>query len=868
MKTRTLLPFVLLLLIIPIFISASGVRAQTSGDELFNSALRSYVNKLIMRANKTTINRERFLVQQIRMINDEIKSRVARVSKIRENYFQRLQKELNEVRQLRQRLNATGANSINVFISEVETKIQETIDSGTIDFTRQKAIEDAVQLLHVAEEMIQMDPNARLEDNPKFATNFKKTKTEFVQTFGLDEGGAAGAGGSAGISKATIFDVYKEWKQTEFIKYQVRWTDIQVIKKRLLKKGGAAERERMFKRELRHAAEAFNFGFYDLAERSFAEIMRVYKNIGRLDDCLFYEGEANYQLMRYHAAQKNFEQFTADYPASPFQAKVYLRLMQIANHFENYGQALNYYNQMQSVLGGSNPYKDAMTFLVINAALHNKQYGKVAELAYEISSNSPYYRESRFVLAEAYAGEGQFEEANKIFKSLIENKGVEPNFRFTVLLKLGYIKYELGDYWGAIKYFDQIGGYYPNYDRVLIGYAWAYYKTELSKKKSKKRDFSVAKKYIEALLDNFYGSEYLLEARALEGYIDQLEENADMALDNYGYVFHAREVKEFSDDFNNERDRLRDIMSVSKRLEQKALEENKPAVFHKAYETRRKIRKPLVKLSYMDLSSSSVETQHEVGRLQKQLAELERLKKIARQRQNKQLVKRIETMQLKIYRAVNSVQPEKESKIGYNYFSEHPLARKESVVENKNKKVMAVRKDTQRQREEIASRLTELDFKIKEAKTQRNYRRMVQLELSKARLQDLAKKLDFLATQAYSIGLEHTAINLNKWADYGAFGMTNVRFALKNRKSKQIAEFQDQISQINNFLELRKENIEHEIEKINNEITLMTRRVREQERIRQREELKRQFEESYFDTHDTELNYQKNTTQPPKIEEH
>jgi hypothetical protein len=270
----------------------------------------------------------------------------------------------------------------------------------------------------------------------------------------------------------------------------------------------------------------------------------------------------------------------------------------------------------------------------------------------------------------------------------------------------------------------------------------------------------------------------------------------------------------------------------------------------------------------MDLSSSSVETQHEVGRLQKQLAELERLKKIARQRQNKQLVKRIETMQLKIYRAVNSVQPEKESKIGYNYFSEHPLARKESVVENKNKKVMAVRKDTQRQREEIASRLTELDFKIKEAKTQRNYRRMVQLELSKARLQDLAKKLDFLATQAYSIGLEHTAINLNKWADYGAFGMTNVRFALKNRKSKQIAEFQDQISQINNFLELRKENIEHEIEKINNEITLMTRRVREQERIRQREELKRQFEESYFDTHDTELNYQKNTTQPPKIEEH
>jgi len=867
MKTRTLLPFVLLLFIVQTFIPASGVRAQQSGDELFNSALRSYVNKLVMRANTTSIPRERFLVQQIRMINDEIKARVTGISKIRDTYFQRLQKELAEVRQLRRRLNATGSNSINVFISEVETKIQETIDSGTIDFTRQKAIEDAVQLLHVAEEMIQMDPNARLEDDPRFATNFKKTKTEFIQTFGLKQGSKGGAAANANGASATIFDVYKEWKQTEFIKYQVRWTDIQVIKKRLIKKGTTAQRERMFKRELRHAADAFNFGFYDLAERSFAEILRVYKNIGNLDDCLFYEGESNYQLMRYHAAQKNFERFTAEYPASPFQAKVYLRLMQIANHFEEYGQVINYYNQMQSVLTANNPYKDAMTFLAINAALHNGQYGKVAELAYEIPAQSPYYRESRFVLAEAYAGEGQFDEASKIFKSLIENKAVDPEFRFTVLLKLGYIKYELGDYWGAIKYFDQIGGYYSNYDRVLIGYAWAYYKNELAKDKNEKRDFSVAKQYLEALLDNFYGSEYLLEARALEGYIDQLEENADQALDNFGYVFHAREVKELSDEFNDERDRLRDIMSVSKRLEQKALEENNPGAFHKAYETRRKIRKPLIKLSYMDLSASGVETQHEVSRLQKQLAELERLKKIAEQRQNKQLVKRIETMQLKIYRAVNSVQPEQKSRIGYNYFSEHPLARKESVVENKNKKVLAVRKDTQKQRQEIAGRLTELDFKIKDAKAQRNYRLLVQLELSKARLQDLARKLDFLDTQAYSIGLEKTSINLNRWADYGAFGMTNVRFALKNKKSQEIAEFQNQIDQINQFLELRKENIEHEIEKINDEITLMTRRVREQERIRQREELKRQFEESYFDTHDTELDYQKSTTEPPKIDE-
>ncbi len=864
MKTRTRF-FLFSLIFIILSIS---VHANPQNDAYYNSALRSYVQKLVTQFNFNSIDRERFLVQQIRMINEEIKSRITGINKIRENYFERLQTRLNEIRALKKRLPPGGSSSLHVFINELEKKIQDTIDGGIIDFKRQRVIEDAVQLLHIAEEMVQMDPNARFEQNPRFASHFQKTKAEFIQSFGQSKAFRPSSSSST-RAHPTIFDVYKEWKQTELVKYEVRLTDIQIIKRKLLRNATMAEKERMFRRELRQAGEAFNFGFYDLAERSFAEIMHAYKNFGNLDDCLFYEGESDFLLGRYHAAQKAFEQFVVEYPNSPYVARVYARLVEMAYHFDDFNRVLVTYKQMQTVVPSSDENQDKAALMAEIAALRLGDFGRVAELAFKIHKDSPFYRESRFLMAEAYAGSNQFDESEKVFKSLIKEKGVDPQFRFTVLLKLGYLNYDQGKYYDALTYFDQIGGYYGNYDRVLIGYAWTYYKMELAKDKSEKRDFSTAKKYLEILLDNFYGSDYLLEARALLGYINQLEENPEAAISNYQYAFNAKEVKDLSDNFNRERDKLREMMSTAEQLKAKALEKNNKSAFYKADETGNKIRHPLIKLSYMDLSSTGAATGREVTKLKNQLQELDRLKSIAQKRGNKSAVKRIERLQLKIYRAVNSIKPEKESLLGYNYFNDQPLARKVSVLDNKNTKVRAIRQEAEKQRQGIAAQLVELDFKIKDAKARKNYRELVQLELTKEHLQDLAKKVDFLSTQAYSVRTEKTNIRLDHWADYGAFGMTDVRFALKNKKAQQIADFQNQIQAINDFLELRKKNIEHQIAQINDAITLMTRRVREQERIRKREELKRQFEETYFDTHDTELNYNQNqnTTEPPKINE-
>ncbi len=825
-------------------------------DMLYRSALKHYVDKLVARLSLSSIDQERFLIQQIRMINEEIKARVSGVENYRKNYFEHLQQRLAEVRALKRRLRPYNSPRLNEFLQRVENTINQTIAEGKVDFKRKRAIEDAIQLLYVAEEMIKMDPNAKIEQDPKFTQDLQQTEQKLTQqpigNLGYDD-----YNNTQPAKRVTVYDLYKEWERTERIKYQVRWTDVLILKKRLLREGSALERERMFKRELRQAAEAFNYGFYDLAERSFEEILKRYKFVGKLDDCLYYKGLSNFLLDRYPAAREDFEQLIQEYPNSSYLPQAYKYLVQIENEFENYDRVMALYNDFLNVGVQGTDLFDEVTFVAAVAALKNGQYNNAIEFLKRIEPNSAFYPQALYLQAEAQIGVGAMDEAQNILNELAFKFHLSPDFHDKVVLKLGLLEYEKGNFQKAIEYFDMIAPTFAQYDQVLLGYAWAYFKKEMNKPNPQDRDFSQAQQYLELLIDSFYGSDYLLEARTLLAYIHQQQNEVNEALQNYRYVFEARDVKELSDEINKETELLGEYISTAQRLEEKGLAESNKEAFLKAYKLRNRLYRPYLKYRYLDLSASGFAVQSEVQRLENQLQELQRLKKLAKERQRDDLVKKIERMELKIYQALNSVEVENvPSGLGFNYFDEHPLARKQSVIEFRNKEILKTRKELRKQRQDIVKRLSQLDIQINQARKEKNYRKLVALELSKERFQDLLNKIDYLETQAYSTDILQSAINLNKWSDFGAFGLTTVKFNVKTMTAKQIEEMQRKIDAINKFLELRRQNIEHKIKQINNAIVVMTRKVRRQERLRKREELMRQFEESYFDTHDTEIQYE------------
>ncbi len=842
--------------------------ASQQQDLLYTSALKHYVNDLITNLSASSIGQERFLVQQIRMLNAEMLDRVKGVSKVKESYFQLLNQRLAEVKALKRRLAPYHSAQLNDFLNKVENTIQGALSAGKVDFQKQRAIEDAMQLLYVAEEMIKMDPNAKLDKDAEFAQDLKKTERKLVSKSLTDLSYEDYQNQTSGKEKPTIYDLYQEWKRAEHVNYQLRWTDVEIIKKKLIREGTAAERERMFKRELRQAAEAFNYGFYDLAERSFGEILNRYSFIGQLDDCLFYKGLSNFLLERYLAAQSDFERFVHDYPTSSYLPKVYRYLMQIALHFDKYDKVLTYYEDFQKTgVQGSELY-DETTFMAASAALKMGNFEKAIQYLSRLGRKSPFYYQAQYLLAESFVGVNNYNEAQRILKELAINEKLNPEFHNKILLKLGLLYYQMGNYNNAIHTFDLINQDFSQYDRVLLGYAWSYFKQQMARPVAQ-RNFSQAQQSLNVLIDTFYGSDYLLEARTLLAYIHQLQNETDAALRNYQYVYTAREAKDLSDALNKESEILGKIMDQAKSLENKAFDKDDPEAFHKAYALRKKLYRPYLKVTYLDLSSSGFGLQHEVDRLNAQLHELERLRKEAKAQQRKDLVKRIERMEYKIYGAINSITINKPSHLlGINYFDAHPLARKESVLEMRNQQIENMRRDIENQRKEIVKRLNELNIQINQARKDKDYKKLVALELSREHFADLMKKLDFLETQAYDMGVRKSNINLNKWSDYGVFGLTSVKFNVKTMTTKEIEQMQNRIQEINTFLQLRRQNIEHIIRQINEQIIVMTRKVRQQERLRKREEMNRQFEESYFDTHDTELNYDEGQPQQaPKSEE-
>ena len=53
------------------------------------------------------------------------------------------------------------------------------------------------------------------------------------------------------------------------------------------------------------------------------------------------------------------------------------------------------------------------------------------------------------------------------------------------------------------------------------------------------------------------------------------------------------------------------------------------------------------------------------------------------------------------------------------------------------------------------------------------------LDIERDRYKDLLKKYDFFHTSSYDMDLAESEIQLDKWSNYGAFGIANVNFSVR-----------------------------------------------------------------------------------------
>ena len=343
MKKSTLIfvYFLFLYFLLPHFV----LTQKFSQEELeFYRALRSYVRSELIDFSRDFIIEEKFLIEQMRQINFEIRSRITNYDDVRTKYFEGLQERVNELSALKERISRTGSSKLLQFVNELQSRINVTINEGVIDFRRQKVFEDALQLLYLAEQMLNLDTGARIDSDPKISKGILESHDKFLSAFGEQK--EITFTGSFD-KKATIFDLFQEWKKTNIIEYKLRWTDVSIVKNKLISEGTAAEKDRMFKRELKSAVLAFNYRYYDLADRFFEELINTYDFITSKDDIYFYWAESNYNLGRYTIAKKYYMEVVDNYPGSPFIADVYDKLTRIGINFNDVREIRKYYDHKE-----------------------------------------------------------------------------------------------------------------------------------------------------------------------------------------------------------------------------------------------------------------------------------------------------------------------------------------------------------------------------------------------------------------------------------------------------------------------------------------------------------------------------------------
>ncbi|MGH1362360.1 MAG: tetratricopeptide repeat protein [Calditrichia bacterium] len=818
-------------------------------DLEFQAELNRYVYDLYLRYGERKISEEKFLLNLMRLVNDEISQRLRNPNEAKEKYLDDLRGMLSEIDQLKDRLNSANISELDTFVDELEKRIRYTVNIRDVNFKKKKVFEDALQILYVSEEMIRLDTQ---QNQGELTQRIGNSKSRLLSSFGevnndvpADEG-----------PRATIYDLYVEWKRTDEVTLNVRFADVQLARRNLLKSSTPDELLRMFNSQLNVAYTQFNFGDYDLTELLLGDLIETFSGMGftNLDDVYFYRGESNFALNRLMHAQENYKSLINEYPSTGYIAEVYSRLVQINYTLENPQETVRYAGLYQNVASSEQATYYDVQFLMAMAYYQLGNIDRTVETLANVPDGHAYYHLAQYFTGNAYADGQLMDDAVRSYVQLSTDERTPPYIKARAYYKLGILEYERKNYSEAILYLNAVDPQFTAYDNVLNALAWTHFENERSKSAGEIKDFSQARLYARTLNEEYYSSPYKMEATGLLAYINQLENEPLAAIDLYRDVYQTKVKRGSIDEYLGEREMVESQFREALTLKDKALAANDKATYLKADKLVRELEERKQGLDVAETSGAGLSVYREVNSLITQLRELNSLKLRAREMQNENALIRIDTLEYRLASALREFPPEiLEEAQSVNLFDDYPVSK--SVAEE-----AAMHADIMRKREEITGEMAYIDGKLQQiqdrisiAKLERQYDMVTRLEEKHDRLEHIRKRYDRVLVETYAIETQADPYpEFNRWGDLGAFGIINVYFDQKQKMQGRLLQVADVLDRVNKQLDNRKEVIESKIKKIEAEIRFMTMKARREERARLRAERERSFRESYFDTRESE----------------
>ncbi|MBN2366122.1 MAG: hypothetical protein EH225_09020 [Calditrichaeota bacterium] len=818
-----------------------------ASEEEFQQAVLNYVKELLTRYYVESLPQERYLVSLMRLVNDEMDERVTNRREAVENYFNDLRKQLNELKQLKNRLANAGISELDSFIGELENRMKLTIRSNELDFRKKKVFEDALQLLYIAEEMIKMD---QLRDPGSLDVKISRSKDQLLNAFG-----EVGRLDNVPLDvKPTIFNLFDEWRKTDSYQFSARLMDVKVARSQLLKSGNIEDINRMFNSQLEYAYSSFNYAQYDLTDRLLEDLVDTYEKAGVKDfeDVYFYWAESNFALNRFLEAREIYKMLLENYPATSFLPRTYARLIQIEYKFENFDEVAGYYQIYQNLVSPQQEEYYDIQFVAALSFYEAADYNRAVEILLSFPRGNDYYYFSQYLVGTIYAAGQNYDLAYDVFEAMATSKNTPPGFYSRSLLKLAQISYERGDYQSSLTYAARIPFSYERYDRVLDIMLWAeFMKQQTIFNEPGQRDFTDAKYYAYRLLEEFYSSEYRLEAEGLLGYIYQQENDLSLAKDFFTDVYKSKVERNALMRYLMERDSLATLYYQAKAEEEKALRADDRHAYVLAAARADGIIRQIWRQRIEESSNIGEEVSVTVNDLINQLSELNQLKSLATEQGNEFALLKIDSMMTRIR---TSLQDYSTNDIRQALFiNSYPVAQKVAEGEFKNIKNDDLRRSILEELNLLNQQITETSVEIQRYKLLGDNQKVVSLEQELRHLLELRKKYDRLYVSAMELTPGETYAEFDRWGDFGAVGIIDVNFGQKDNLQEEMSKVSTVYNSIVDKIAHRREAVEAQLRKIEAEIRFMTMKARLEERQRLRAEREQSFRETYFDKRTSEF---------------
>ncbi|MEJ2636306.1 MAG: tetratricopeptide repeat protein [Calditrichia bacterium] len=816
----------------------------------FQVALNAYVEKLFVNYGIENLPREKFLVSLMRLVNNEMNKRITNPRAARDKYFNELENQLVELRTLKSRLNTSGIKELNSFIKELENRLKLTIRNGQVDYKKKKVFEDAIQLLYVAEEMIKMD---RLRDPGNLNKNILSSKDKLLHAFGE-------VGETENIPldvEPTIFNLFEEWKKTDLYQYDARLLDVKVARNKLIRSGNIQTTQRMFNEQLKYAYTLFNYYEYDQVDRLLEDLVNTYSkaDVKDFDDVYYYWAESDYALGRLMRARGIYKRLLDEYPQSSYLPATYSRLIEISYKLKEPDEVLTYFSNYRNVASPSDKRFYDMHFIAALTLYQESNYSQAVDILMSFPKGNPYYYFAQYMTGIIYAAGQNYDMARNVFETLIQSRETPADIHNRAIYKLALISYEQGAYQSAISYLNALPSDFYRYDKVLNALAWSHFMMAQSSMDSTgQQNFTQAANYARMLADNYYASEYRMEAESLLGYINQLQDQPTAALSLYRDVYESKVKKKDINDFLAERDSLENLYDQARKMEEKALEANNSEAYVKASDVADNLHTQILQMDLAELSPVGSDVTQEVYDLLSQLDQVEELRKQARAAGNKSAIAKADSMMIRLSSLLEELPKDYlRTAVAYNWFDAYPVSRKVADYEFSTAKERRIREEILNEMNRINGQVAQFYQQIERKKLEGDYKAVVALEQKVEHLKEIGKEYDQLYADAFKLNPGQPYNDFDKWGDFGAFGIIDVNFGERSRLQNRMADVSTLYNSVVGLISEKREVVEDKLKKIEAEIRFMTMKARLEERQRLRAERERAFRETYFDKRTSEF---------------